>query len=179
MEHNPMLKNYLYYPLSDKDLQKIHAGKFFIYNDLERIHDIEDLFDNNNVCYILIETNRKNNGHYFCLIRRGKMIEQFDSYGIPIEEQKAFVKPQLLDKNNHITRLLLDSPYRVSYNEHEFQDYDDLNIATCGRWCGLRAMYKDLPLGKFKDMVVRDCHSMNIMPDDWAVLKTERMINII
>jgi hypothetical protein len=104
------------------------------------------------------------------------MIEQFDSYGIPIEEQKAFVKPQLLDKNNHITRLLLDSPYRVSYNEHEFQDYDDLNIATCGRWCGLRARYKDLPLGKFKDMVVRDCKRMNVMPDDWAVMKTHEFL---
>ena len=177
MEHNHMLKDDLYYPLSDKDLQKLHSGKFFIYNDLERINNIEDLFDNRDICYILIETNRKNNGHYFCLIRRGNMIEQFDSYGIPIEEQKAFVKPELLDKDNHITRLLLDSPYMVSYNEHEFQDYDDLNIATCGRWCALRAIYRHLPLGKFKDMVVRECVRMKVMPDDWTVLKTQPLLS--
>jgi hypothetical protein len=176
MEHNPLLINELYYALSDQDLQKIYPGSFYIYNDLDRVDDINDLFINNDVCYILIETNKTNNGHYFCLIKRGMMIEQFDSYGLPIEEQKAFVKPQLLDKNNHITRLLLNSPYKVSYNEHEFQDYSDNDIATCGRWCCLRGMYKDLPLSKFKDMVVRECVRLNVMPDDLSVLMTEKYL---
>ena len=175
MEHSDLLKNELAYALSDKDLQKIHKGNFFIYNDLSNFDNIDDVFGEHNVCYILIETDRKNNGHYVCLIRRGNMIEFFDSYSKGIEKQKEYVRPELLDLNNHISNMLINSHYRVSYNHYRFQD-DDPNIATCGRWCGLRSIYNHLPLSKFKDMVVNECVRMNVMPDDWAVMATEKYI---
>jgi hypothetical protein len=142
---------------------------------LYQYDDIDKVFNGDDVVYILIETDRKNNGHYLCLIRRGKMIEFFDSYGKGIEKQKNYVRPELLNTENHIQQMLYNSPYKLSYNHHKFQDSDP-DIATCGRWITIRAMHKDLPLSKFKDMVVRECVNLGLMPDDWTILKTQKFL---
>jgi len=163
------------YPLSDKDLQRICPGNFIIYNDIDNYYDsIDDMFIND-ICYVLFEMEQRFKGHYCCLLRRNNVIEFFDPYSYMIEEQKDFMDPHLLEHENHISKMLMDSNYKICYNHYEFQELNP-RIATCGRWCGLRAMYRDIPLYKFKDMVVKDCKRLKVDPDTWTVLKTQKYL---
>ena len=174
--NNLSVSNELAYPLSDKDLQRICPGNFIIYNDIDKYYDnIDELFIND-VCYVLFELDQKRKGHYCCLIRRKNIIEFFDPYSYAIEEQKDFINnPSLFENENHISKMLMDSKYSIVYNHYEFQDLNN-DIATCGRWCSLRALYRDEPLHRFKDMVVRECRRLKVDPDTWSVLMTQKYL---
>lgn len=169
------VKNELKYCLSDKDLQKIYPGNFIIYNDIDKYYNNIDEMFLNNICYILFEMDQKLRGHYCVLLKRGNIIEFFDPYGYKIEQQKEFMNDDLLERENHISKMLIDSKYSVSYNHYEFQELNS-NISTCGRWCGLRAMFRDLPLFRFKNMVVKECKRLKVDPDTWTVLMTEKLL---
>lgn len=176
MDHNDDIKNELAYALTDKDLITLYDGNFVIYNDIDKYNNIDDLFKND-VCFILFEMARKNNGHYCVLTKRGNMVEFFDSYGVPIEQQKKFISnPDLFQAENHIIKMIKESPYKLSYNDHFFQDNDYDNISTCGRWCAMRAIYKDIPLSKFKNMIIKECTKHKIMPDDYVTYRTMPLI---
>ena len=80
-------------------------------------------------------------GHYICLVRRGKGVEYFSSYGLP---PGAEISATHSDANRFAAIL----GKRVKVNRTKFQS--KYHTATCGRWAFARAVLADLPLAKFQ-----------------------------
>lgn len=53
------------------------------------------------------------------------------------------------------------------YNKTKFQKVDD-DIATCGRHCVIRLLFKDLPLPKYAKMIEKS----GMSPDEFVTRKT-------
>ena len=80
------------------------------------------------------------------------MVEFFDPYGKFIDDQLEYIPVNFRKISNqdypHLTALLYNSKYNLSYNQYPFQKLKD-NIKTCGRWTALRIMFRDMPLDDF------------------------------
>ena len=100
-------------------------------------------------------------GHYICLVRHGKTVEYFSSYGLPPEAEIAATHS---DK----TKLskILGPKFRL--NKTKFQS--KYHSATCGRWAFARALLADLPLTKFQTYFGRKFCLKT--PDDIVAIST-------
>lgn len=143
------------YSLSTNDIyEKIGRNNVDIitYQELSKINDIDQLFNNVRNVVILFET-RDNYGHW-CLIFKTNWnsIEFFDSYGFKPDAELKFIDSYFRLKNNmeypHLTQLLLDSKYNIEYNNHRLQSKIG-NINTCGRWVVCRIILSDLNSDEF------------------------------
>jgi hypothetical protein len=121
------------------------------YSDLENIKTIEELLpESRDYRIILVETNY-NTGHWCCILRYGKTIEWFDSYGLAVDGELKFInvlKNKMLGQDfKHLTRILYEATKRgfhTIYNKRKLQKYKD-GVNTCGRWVILRiTMFKDM-----------------------------------
>jgi hypothetical protein len=135
------------YMIDSADIDRyLDAGssKIIKYSDLDQFRTIEELLPKDvDFRIILIEQN-PNSGHWTCILRYGKTIEWFDSYGIKFDEELNFiskVKNRLLGQDvKFLTILLNDAKARgwnVIWNKKKLQQLKD-GINTCGRWCLLR-----------------------------------------
>lgn len=142
-------------PLSDKDILKLVKNKsnLTLYPNLYKYKNIDEVLEPNGASFILYET-KPSYGHW-CLIfkRTPDLLEFFDPYGSKfIDEELNFV-PKEFRKVSHqdvpyLSLLMIESPYRLSYNKYQFQKRGD-NIKDCGRWCALRLIFKDYPIKLF------------------------------
>jgi len=149
--------------LSDKEVLRL-AGpdtKVVLYPDVAKYNDIDELFGHHNkiaLLYVNEENPTSITGHWVALLRtnrNGKQIyEVSDSYGKMIDGHlDAFPKNyrnSLGQSKNFLTRLLYaklkeNKNSEVHYNEVGLQKTNP-NIATCGRWCGTRLRFSDIPL---------------------------------
>lgn len=151
-----MRKNRLGYYLTGKDMLEAVGGKSKIitYPDLDNYNSIEDLLDPYGAIFLLYEY-QKGVGHWTLLFRQGDTIEHFDSYNYKPDEEFKFI-PDYFRKVNDmmypkLTKMLYDSGKDIHYNNFELQADGD-NIATCGRWCITRLMFKDMNIDQFHDM---------------------------
>ena len=137
----------LSYMIDSEDINRyLDAGstKLIKYSELDQYRTIEELLPND-VDYkiILIEQN-PNSGHFCCILRYGKTIEWFDSYGIKPDGELSFiskVKNRLLGQDVKLLSLLLNDAtargWKVIWNKKKLQQLKN-GINTCGRWCLLR-----------------------------------------
>lgn len=156
--------------LSDSDMIDLMDGKakIVVYPDILKYNTIEELLDPYNITFILYEE-KPHYGHWTVLFRHDRhnkkpVIEFFNSYGdmdgpesgMPDYLLRFIPEPFRTNSNQNIawlSKLLYDvfDDYELIYNEFQFQKLNS-KIKTCGRWCCLRAMLKDLPLRQFKDL---------------------------
>lgn len=162
------------YPLSDADIQAALEPdtKIYLYEDLEHVKDIDQLFDKEGRCVVLFPTEAKTNGHWVCMFKRKRnRIDYFDSYGVRPDGARKWLTEKQLDKlgadEPYLSRLLKHSNKRVYYNTHPFQEMDQ-DVATCGRWVVARLMCKDLTPQEFYDLV----HKSGMKPDEFVTKLT-------
>ena len=165
------------YALGDDDLQQILEPDthIFTYPYLKKVKDIDEVFDPYGRAIMLYLTEDRKTGHWVALIRRPDQIEFFDPYG---ERPDAQLKWNSKNKNDELdqekpllSRLLRQKGLPVIYNKHEFQK-EGGDIATCGRHCAVRLMFKDLPLPQYAEMIEKS----GLSPDEFVSRMTFSMI---
>lgn len=132
-------------PLSNLDIQQKVNCKFYPYEFVNKINNINDFLPKSLILYQLAEI-----GHFVCIFQNKEGINFFDSYGYKPDEQLNFMPDELKKKLKHdytyIIRLLLNQPYPIIYNEYKLQK---LKASTCGHWCTIRLIYSDLTNDEF------------------------------
>ena len=147
------------YALSETDLKDLLGDSIpvFTYETLFNIDKIEDIFDNEGRAIMLYLTESKTVGHWVCFIKKGNVIEYFNSYGRlePDDELKWLSKEKAKELNQDTKRLseLLDSSkFKEVINPYRFQQYKT-DVNTCGRHVVCRLMFDHLTVKEYKDLL--------------------------
>jgi hypothetical protein len=170
------------YALSNEDIQDILEPdtKIFTYPDFATMSSIDEAFDRLGRCIFLFLTENASSGHWLTMIKRGKDIEYFDSYGEKPEAQREWLSEiqleQLGEGEPYLWDLLKKSGYRVYWNTHAYQtDKSDTN--TCGRWAVARLICKDIDNKKFYNLVKDQMKAQGLTKaDDWVALFTYELL---
>jgi hypothetical protein len=108
------------------------ADDIILYRDLHKFDRIEELFYDDNLRIILIESKPKY-GHWVSLIKDGDTYIYFNSYGFAPDYElrflKGFYRNLLGDDVAEIKRL--SRGRKLIWNTIKFQSNDS---STCGRW---------------------------------------------
>lgn len=134
-------------PMTDADLER-HTGikptDIIKYSDLKNYNDITDLLPSDKSARIILIEDKYNSGHWVALLRYGKTIEYFNSYGAKWDTDWKFVNKMMRmilgENTNEMTRLMdkaKQEGWETIWNEKRFQKLDS-KIQTCGRWCVFR-----------------------------------------
>ena len=123
-------------PLSNNHIEKVlgpPSEDVLLYRDLHKFDTIDELFLEDNLRIILIES-APSYGHWVSLIKTGDdTYTYFNSYGHPPDYEMRFLKPfyrnLLGDDPAEIKRL--SRGRKLIYNKIKFQGK---NSSTCGRW---------------------------------------------
>lgn len=137
-------------PISNKEMY-IYLGRENVvvkgYDELHSKMDLDDLFDGLDSLIILYLIKGQNSGHWCCLLRKGKNIEFFDSYGKKLDYSLKYNDERL----PIISEILLKNGVKhVENNMYDFQSSDS-RVSTCGRYCVFRVQNKNLSLKQFQD----------------------------
>jgi hypothetical protein len=167
------------YSLSDKDIIKLLKGrtKVVIYPELANYITIDDLVGKYGSAVILyINSKTGDYGHWCAVIKHADRIEFWDSYGIKPDREFDQIDENTRKQFNfpdkpYLSKLLLNSKYKIEYNHEQLQKYDD-KIATCGRWVVLRILLKDIPLNRFIQMMKS---VPNMTPDEVVTFLTNKI----
>jgi len=147
-------------PLGGDEITKALYGKVKVlsYDELLKFDTIEEAFYPYNRLVILYYwdfSNNTKNGHYVAVRKdnfRNK-IYVFDSYGRFIDDNLADIDPykrkQYKEDYKQLTYLLLKSPYKIEYNEIQFQQN---NSSVCGRYAIYFLLRDDLDLEDFQNL---------------------------
>lgn len=171
--------NIMNYSLTDSDIYTALQGKINIipYNELPKYHNINELIKPYDCCIILHQA-RLNEGHWACLVlnktKSPPLLEYFNSYGDNVDEFSMVVdepyKTMLHEDYPYLSMLMIDSPYELSYNERQMQEVAE-NISTCGRYCILRCLFKDMDLYDFLELF----NHPHYTPDEMSIIMTENL----
>lgn len=131
-----------------------NKANLMTYSELMDYDDLDEALGPHEALVLLYET-KKNFGHWVTIFKRGNLIEHFDSYGYFPDDELDFI-PDYFRKVEgidypHLSYLLDNSPYKLSYSEHKLQKHEK-DVSTCGRWVISRLLLRHLPLDKFEKM---------------------------
>lgn len=140
--------------LSNYEILKLvkNRANLVSYTEMHKYRSLDELLGEYGACIVLYET-KKNYGHWCCIFKvTNELLEFFDPYGIFPDQELKFIKKdfQIASRQNepYLCKLMLESPYVLSYNHFRFQKYKK-GVNSCGRWCGLRIIFRNLPLELF------------------------------
>jgi len=161
----------LHYALSNSDIEQLLDGKVKIlrYRDLRRYSTIDQLLQPFGKVFILYE-NRDGYGHWTLLHKlNSRNIELFDSYGLRIDDELDYINKAYRKQSDqlkaHLSHLLIDSPYRIHYNDTPLQQAKK-GISTCGRWCVARAVNSNMSIDKFCSLIRQESKRLQLTNDD-------------
>lgn len=137
-------------PLTDLDIKKyIPNARIISSSDIGNYKDINQLMPKQKDCVFVIYESKPGYGHWVLISKYpNNVFEYMDSYGNQIDAPIKWVNKQKqreLDLEPYLTNLLekakKDNPdLDIIYNSKDFQKGEGKGIATCGRWCILRAL---------------------------------------
>ena len=167
--------------LSNTDVLDLvnHKANFITYDKLAHSKHIDDILGSYGACIILFLT-REKFGHFCCIFKIDKNeLHFFDPYGYMPDEQLDFEIDKNTRKKRHedftyLLWLLLNSGYKVTYNEIQFQQ-DSANVSTCGRHCAIRLLLRNLNEDEYKKIIKRT----KINPDILVTILTYYLSNHI
>jgi hypothetical protein len=178
-----ILDEYASKPMTSIDILQRLDGKtnIVLYRDLYKYSNIEQLLYPHG-SFILLYESSPNSGHWVAILKSYScnnipLIEFFDPYGCFPDSQQQYINKSFLSvsgqKYKKLTELLLNSNpnYLISFNHHKFQMLDN-NIATCGRWCMLRILLKDICLQDFINLVEKKSLGYGLSKDRFVTLVT-------
>ncbi len=166
------------YALTDTDIQKLLGGtSLFKYPDLHQMSSIDEAFDDKGRAMMLYLTEDEHTGHWVCMLKKGKEVEYFDSYGgyKPDDERKWLSKAkqeELGQDEPTLTRMLREAGYKVTHNPYKFQEeVNDMN--TCGRHSVVRLLLGHLPLKEYAHVL----KSADVTPDEFVTAFTAQLLH--
>ena len=124
------------------------------YTQLANYDNIENVLGPNKAVVLLYLT-KWNYGHYTCLfLNSNNKLHYFDSYGDTPDYLLKYIpeyfREESLQKLPHLTYLLWKCKYQIEYNDYKLQKMGK-NITTCGRWCIIRLLNKELSDKQFAE----------------------------
>jgi hypothetical protein len=138
----------IYKSMSDTDLHEYFPNaRVLKYSELPVETPAEDFLKKGEVVYILYEA-EKNSGHWVAMCRSGgrgltgsprpDCIYYFDAYSnppdIPLKWVDAETNARLGQSRKTLTQMFSITKIPVYYNNVAYQNKDDKQVATCGRW---------------------------------------------
>jgi hypothetical protein len=170
-----------------------HGTGVLRYPELEMYDSIEDIFhmypNGIILLYIQSSTPKAITGHWTALNPiydedddlNG--VEFFCSYGTRPDFALDWIDDATAERLDvdtpHLAKLLLDfydRDYNVYFNEVDFQDRSR-DIATCGRWAGVRLHYGKIPLKKFQKLFLKYRKKL-IDLDKLITMLTDKMLKL-
>ena len=171
------IKYYEDVALSNNDICKLIDGKanIIIYPDLHKYENIDQLLEPHGACILLFEA-KKNYGHWCCLFKqKPNLLEFFNPYGGYPDDSLKYIGTDFRIKSNqdypYLSKLMIDSPYNLSYNEYAFQKHKP-DIKTCGRHCSLRIICRDMPINEYYNFINYYSKKLNLDNDGFVTLLT-------
>ena len=146
---HPDLRQLMEYPLSDDDLRECLRNpnvRILTYPKLSG-ETLETLFGPGGYTVLLFLTRSATRGHWLCVLQHeeGRKIEVFDSFGTPVDGDRAWLDKSRLTSLHETLPLLgtilstaKERGIRVEHNTHHLQA-DESN--TCGRHVAARLMH--------------------------------------
>ena len=177
-----IIKKYEDIALSDKEVLKLVDGKcnVILYPDLHKYQSIDQVLDPYGSCLLLFAAQVKPNyyGHWCCINRvenNNNKIEFFNPYGGYPDDSLNYISGEIRRESNqdlpYLSELLLKSPYDLSYNQYKFQKHSD-HIKSCGRWCALRILLKNLSLIEFNNLIKKLTKKFKLTNDQLVTILT-------
>jgi hypothetical protein len=180
------LKKLMNIALSDKQILKAvdYKTNLILYPDICKIKKIDDMLGKFGSCIILYES-KPNYGHWTCIFKvDSNEIEFFNSYGdsSPYEGYPDgsldFIPDDFRIVSNqnysYLSKLLIDSPYNLSYNQYDFQS-GGIGIKTCGRHVANRLNFRNLSLDEYYKFIKYYCNELNLSPDEVVTTLTQNI----
>lgn len=159
-------------PFSSQEIMHLIDGKanLVTYPEIANYRSIDELLGKYGACVILYVTKSGKNetfGHWTCLFKIGsETLEFFDPYAYYPDSELEFSHPRYPP---YLTALIMASPYDVIYNTYELQNRKNKSMSTCGRHCGMRLNFRQLPLKPYARMM---SSVKGLDPDDVVTLMT-------
>lgn len=168
-------------------------AKVLLYPEIQNYDTLDQLFGNKNkiiILYLNEKTPKATIGHWVLLTRvyrNGKQIIEFnDSYGGEIDSQLEYhneeKREQLDQEHGYLSRLLYnhciqdEANREIHYNELQLQKLKP-NINTCGRFCGIRAHFYEIPLEKYQ-LIFKKLEDENYDLDDLIVKLSNKILQL-
>jgi hypothetical protein len=172
--------------LNDSQLMNLIDNKanLILYPDLHKYNNIDTLLNPYGACVLLYES-KPNYGHWTCFFKVKKNeIEFFNSYGdtepnegLP-DGSLEFIPEEFREVSNqchtYLSKLLVDSPYNLSYNQYKFQKVGN-GINTCGRHVATRLNFRHLLLDDYYKFIKSYCRNLDLDPDEVVSLLTQNI----
>jgi len=129
----------LYIPMSGSEMMEHNPdARLLKYTDLKNYSTIDEAFAHSNKIILLYLTESDSSGHWTGLIRVGKYITFFDSYGMSIDFELNWIpahkREELGEKYKYLSMLLKKSNYKILHNKFRLQGK---KTETCGRHVSL------------------------------------------
>jgi len=174
---NTILKEYENIALSDTNLLNLVSKKanIILYPSLINYKTIEDVIGPHKATFLLFEA-KKHYGHWCLIFQQNEhIIEFFNPYGGYPDDSLEYIDMEYREKSNqvhtYLSKLLFNSRYQLTYNEFDFQKHNP-NIKTCGRWCVVRLLLRNLDLYQFKKYIDNMKKDLNLDGDKLVTLLT-------
>jgi hypothetical protein len=154
---NLALKELTSIPFSGSDIISALDGevKIMKYRDIKNYNNIDEVLLPYNKVVLLYEIKPKY-GHWCCLFKNNNTIEFFDPYGMKIDKQLDFINDNFKKESNqdypYLSRLLLKSPYKLTYNDKKLQEKKE-DVSSCGRHCCIRLILGHIPIKKYQELM--------------------------
>lgn len=163
--------------LSNEEILKSLENKanLISYTDVHKYRTLDTILGKHGACVILYET-KKLYGHWCCIFKLDKnSVEFFDPYGLMPDRQLNFINKDYKIESKqdypYLTKLMIDSPYVLSYNQHRFQEYKK-GVNSCGRWVVCRLLFRFMKLDDFINLFGK---KRKYKPDFYATLLTRNI----
>jgi len=182
LSHEERITQRINTPMTNDDLER-HSGvkpeDIIKYSDLKNYSKIEELLPTDKSTRIILIEDRYNHGHWVCILRYGKTIEYFNSYGCKWDSDWKFINKMMRmilgQSTNEMSRLMHQAEkdgWKTIWNKKRFQKLDD-SIQTCGRWCVFRieTMKIGYSLDEFTELVDRLRNETGGSSADYVVAK--------
>lgn len=177
-----ILKQYEDIALSDKQVLKLIDGKanLILYPNIHKYKNIDEILYPYGACIILFEA-KPRYGHWCCIFKiNNKLLEFFNPYGGYPDDSLEYIPIDFRLKSYqfypYLSILMYNSPYELSYNEYKFQKHGN-DIKTCGRWCAIRLIFRNLSLDEFYHLIKYLKDLLNITSDELVTLLTMHITN--
>lgn len=143
-KENPVVDKIIHEPMDDGDIRAYFPkARVMRYADLADYEDIEEVLPTDKSYVFLLYQHRPNDGHFVCIMRYGKTIEFFCSYGSKIDGPLYWTplraRQELGEGKPWLSMLLKKAGkrFKAVHNPVAFQSKKD-GVATCGAYCVMR-----------------------------------------
>jgi hypothetical protein len=165
--------------IDDKDLESYFGGSVMAkhilkYGEIDDYQSIQKILPRKNDFKIILLESKLNSGHWVALLRYGKTIEYYNSYGLKPSKELDFnsdlVNQQLDQETKHLNilfRKAVKDGFKVIYNRRRFQKMSD-DVATCGKHVILRLIMfseKKMTLPEYILFIDKLSEKLNLTPD--------------